>query len=101
VFAVDSSNTILVGRQGLLETRVQLALPGNRGSGAYTFSPDMQLVAGINGDRVLVWDARTGQFLGMIPAKTAQMRNFAFSPDSSEIITLETNGLILTWRLPR
>jgi WD40 repeat protein len=81
-----------------------LDLPTGTRLGSAHFSPDGQLAvtAGLSDDPdvtapALVWDARTGQRLGVPLVHTARIRSARFSPDSSRVLTASDDKTAQLW----
>ena len=73
--------------------------------GAIRISPDAELVAFEHPDRTLrVHETSSGRerfIFEVVPAKNAThaVRNMAFSPDSSKLLTIEAHGKTRLWNL--
>src|SRR5262249_41436225 len=65
---------------------------------AIAMSPDSQLIATAGRDRILLWDAASGNHRNRIEKKMGQVMNLAFTPDGATLISgSETDGKIHIW----
>ncbi|MYF54797.1 sigma-70 family RNA polymerase sigma factor, partial [Candidatus Poribacteria bacterium] len=64
----------------------------------FVFSPDNRvLVAGLNSNRIELWDTNTGEKLTTLEGHTATVHTLVFSPDGKTLVSTGNDGTILLW----
>ena len=64
----------------------------------FVFSPDSRvLAAGLNSNRIELWDTKTGDKLTTLDGHTATVRSLGFSPDGKTLVSTGQDGTILLW----
>ncbi len=64
----------------------------------FVFSPDSRvLAAGLNSNRIKLWDTNTGEKLTTLDGHTATVRSLGFSPDGKTLVSTGQDGTILLW----
>jgi WD40 repeat protein len=70
------------------------------GAGTLAFSPDSKLLAGGDGEDILVWDAATGQEVGRLLGHKAGVNSLVFWPDGKKLASGSSDRTIRIWDIP-
>lgn len=104
VNATQQDQTVLTEAQEALHhavqtSRVQLTLRGHTGTVlSVAFSPDDQHLLTTSQDGTTrLWDATTGQDLGMLAGHTGAINSGTYSPDGTRIATAGADGTVKIW----
>ena len=61
------------------------------------FAPDgLQLLAG-EGPRIWMWDVKTGYMIMVLAEQTGDVRDLAFNPDGSRLVSVADDGTLKIW----
>src|SRR5262249_14014922 len=73
-------------------------LAGRAGAAVVAVRPDGTQVAADQEDgKVRVWDAATGQALGVLPGRGQAIRGLRFSPDGRRLLVFYSDGTLQSW----
>jgi len=64
------------------------------------FSPDGKLLAGADGDDILLWDAATGQEVDRLVGHNSGVNSLVFWPDGKKLASASSDRTIRIWDLP-
>jgi WD40 repeat protein/serine/threonine protein kinase len=64
------------------------------------FSPDGKHLAVTDGRAVRLWDLSRGEEVGFIRGHGDSVRNLAFSPDGTRLVTVSNDGVLKLWSIP-
>ena len=85
------------------EERYAIQAAQNAATNTLTFSPDGTLLVGCGGQPLIgVWDAQTGESLGLLPTQGELCSKVVFSPDSTLLAVMPRPGRnVYLWNLQR
>jgi WD40 repeat protein len=67
------------------------------------FSPNSQMLAAANEEKLTFWEAATGKRLLEIPAhdNLSEIKSIAFNRDGTLIATASSDGMVRLWGVPK
>ena len=64
-----------------------------------TYSPTGEFVASIFGNKIILWDAKSGKQIRMLEGHLQGIENISFSPDGHWIVSTSLDGTIKVWNV--
>ena len=103
LLAVSTENGVRVWDVESGEERYTIQAVQNAATNTLTFSPDGTLLVGCGSQPLIgVWDAQTGDALGLLPTQGELCSDVAFSPDGTLLVVMPRPGRnVYLWNLQR